>query len=95
MGARRSTFGKLQHERAKKAKAAAKRARRQERLAEATTDDTTPAPEQADDSGLGELSASELLRLVEMTHQRFESGAISYEEFEAQKAELFARLPID
>jgi hypothetical protein len=33
--------------------------------------------------------------LVERLHQGFESGTIDYEDFEQQKAELFARLPID
>ena len=92
MATQRTTFEKLQRDRAKKAKAAAKRERRLERRAEAA--EGTPAePSPAD--GLGELSAAELLEQIELTHQRFASGTITQEEFEAKKAELFARLPID
>lgn len=96
MGARRTTFGKTQRERAKKAKAAAKRERRQERVAEATTPDANvPATDTASDDRLGTLSAADLLKLVEVTHQKFEAGTIGYDEFEEKKAELLARLPID
>jgi len=42
-----------------------------------------------------ELSAAELLQLVESLHKQFDAGRISHEEFEEQKTELFARLPID
>ena len=42
-----------------------------------------------------ELSASDLLELVEALHNQFDAKLISYEEFEEQKAELFGRLPIE
>jgi hypothetical protein len=92
MATHRTTFGKLQRDRAKKAKAAAKRERRLERKAEAA--EGTPTDAMVED-GLGELSAAELLEQIELTHQRFEAGTINQEEFEAKKADLFARLPID
>ncbi len=95
MGARRTTFGKMQRERAKQAKAAAKRERRQERVAEAGTADAETSATEASDDGLGTLSPAELLKLVEVTHQKFEAGTIGYDEFEERKAELLARLPID
>jgi 2-C-methyl-D-erythritol 4-phosphate cytidylyltransferase len=38
---------------------------------------------------------AELLREIEVTHQRFEAKLMSYEEFEEKKAELLGRLPID
>ncbi|MEA2685023.1 MAG: hypothetical protein QOE93_218 [Actinomycetota bacterium] len=88
--AQRASFGKLQRDRDKKAKAAAKREKRQERSAERA--DGTPEvviPME------GEVSAADLLVLVERLHKGFEDGTIDYEEFEMQKSELFARLPID
>jgi hypothetical protein len=96
VGARRTTFGKMQRERAKQAKAAAKRERRQERVTDAgTADAEMPAMDTTSDDGLGTLSPAELLKLVEVTHQKFAAGTIGYDEFEETKAELLARLPID
>ena len=94
MGAQRSTFGKLERDRAKKAKAAAKRERRLERKADAATpaDDVTAG---AHNDPPGGISAADLLAEIELTHQRFEAGDIGYDEFEEKKAELFSRLPID
>jgi hypothetical protein len=94
MATQRTSFTKLQRDRAKKAKAAAKRERRLERAAEArenadAEDSDTP------DEGEGPISAAELLREIEVTHQRFEAKLMTYEEFEEKKAELLARLPID
>jgi hypothetical protein len=92
MGAQRTSFSKLQRDRDKKAKAAAKRERRQERSAasnEPEATDTLVA------DGTGELSADELLKAIESIHRRFEAKTISYEEFEEQKAELLSRLPVD
>ena len=99
MGANRTTFEKLQRDRAKKAKAAAKRAKRMGL-------DTAPSPTHdlalaaaGDDWDLGPsekpLSAAELLTLVEQLQQQFDSKAISFEEYEERKADLLARLPID
>ncbi|MEA2901814.1 MAG: hypothetical protein QOH36_1701 [Actinomycetota bacterium] len=89
--AQRASFGKLQRDRDKKAKAAAKREKRQERSAERAdgTPDEVAIPME------GEVSAADLLVLVERLHKGFEDGTIDYEEFELQKSELFARLPID
>jgi hypothetical protein len=92
MATQRTSFTKLQRDRAKKAKAAAKRERRLERAAEHRnhTEDETEQSSQE-----GPISAAELLHEIEVTHQRFEAKQISYEEFEEKKAELLARLPID
>jgi hypothetical protein len=97
MGANRTTFEKLQRDRAKKAKAAAKRAKRMGledapvvHPPEATTDhDWDLGPSEKP------LSAAELLSLVEQLQQQFDSEAISFDEYEERKAELLARLPID
>lgn len=91
MGGQRTTFSKLQRDRAKKAKAALKREKRQER-GTATTDET---PDLEIPSGEGELSAPELLKLVASIHQSFEAKKISYEEYEEKKADLLSRLPVD
>jgi hypothetical protein len=100
MGANRTTFEKLQRDRAKKAKAAAKRAKRMG-LEEGPV---VTADEQASDVTSGDwdlgpsekpLSAAELLSLVEQLQQQFDSEAISFDEYEERKAELLARLPID
>jgi len=97
MSAQRTSFEKLQRDRAKKAKAAAKREKRQERDAAAGGDPSLePATAGISVSDYGEeLSASDLLELVEALHNQFDAKLISYEEFEEQKAELFGRLPIE
>jgi hypothetical protein len=92
MATQRTSFTKLQRDRAKKAKAAAKRERRIERAAEAregTPDDGFESTTE------GPISAAELLHEIEVTHQRYEAKLMTYEEFEEKKAELLSRLPID
>lgn len=101
MGANRTTFEKLQRDRAKKAKAAAKRAKRHgidEAAPISTAGPSSTAPASDDwDLGSGDkpLSASELLTLVEQLQQQFDSESISFDEYEERKADLLARLPID
>ncbi len=93
MGAQRTSFGKRERDRTKKAKAAAKRERRQDKTVETDGElDETQAPVVYPD---GELSAAELLDRIEAVHRRFDAGTISLEDFEEEKAELFARLPLD
>lgn len=92
MATQRSSFAKLQRDRDKKAKAAAKRQRREER--QSTPDETEHLEPLLDDDG-AVLSAPQLLGLVELVHQQFEDGVIDQEEFEERKAALLARLPID
>ena len=89
--AARTSFDKLQRDRAKKAKAAAKRERRLDKddTPEASEATAVLAPEG------GELSAAELLTLIEQIHRQFEAKQIDYEEFEEKKADLMARLPIE
>ena len=92
MATQRTSFTKLQRDRAKKAKAAAKREKRLERAAEARTASDN---DDVETSGEGPISAAELLHEIEVTHQRYEAKQMTYEEFEEKKAELLARLPID
>ena len=94
MATQRTSFTKLQRDRAKKAKAAAKREKRLERAAEARDASDNPV-EDVETSGEGPISAAELLHEIEVTHQRFEAKLMTYEEFEEKKAELLSRLPID
>ncbi len=91
MGASRTSFAKLQRDRAKKAKAAAKRERRLDKdEVETDLDEGFDLPE-----GEEELSADELLKLVEQLHADFEAKRIDFEEFEERKTELFARISVD
>ncbi len=94
MGASRTSFAKLQRDRAKKAKAAAKRERRLDKDGELALDDDTELdvaelPEGED------LSADQLLRLVEELHADFEAKRIDFDTFEERKMELFARITVD
>ena len=99
MAKQRSSFAKLQRDKAKKERAARKRADRLERKAAA---EEQPPPTVGDGDGdgalgpgEGELSAPELLALIEDLHKRREAGEISLEDFEEAKVELFERLPVD
>lgn len=91
MARQRTTFDKMQRERAKKAKAASKRERRQERAAEGGTGIMTA-------DGSPQDTPADLLDQIAAVHARFEAKQITFEEFEEQKTELFERLaalPID
>jgi len=93
MAAQRTSFEKLQRDRAKKAKQAAKREKRLEKGNEEPTesDELTPL-----ESAPGtELTAAELLQRVEEIHRLFEAKKISFEDFEEQKADLMARISVD
>lgn len=89
MGAQRTSFAKLQRDRAKKANAAAKRERRQTK--QDSTEETPAPPPPAS----GELSAAELLEQIEHVHRQFQAKQIDQEQYDEKKAELLARLPID
>ena len=91
MGAQRTSFEKLQRDRAKKAKQALKREKRQSGETTVREDDE---PVVIDSDG-GELSADELLTKIALIHQQLDDKTISFEEFEELKADLMARLPID
>lgn len=96
MGAQRTSFEKLQRDRAKKAKAASKREKRQGR---GEPEDTT-APEAPDTAALladdgHELTAGELLALVEELHRQYDAKEIEFDEFEERKIELLERLQVD
>jgi hypothetical protein len=92
MAAQRTSFEKLQRDRAKKAKAAAKREKRLEKGTDAEEGGEEALPPAEPGT---ELSAAELLRRVEDLHNLFEAKKISFEDFEEQKADLMARIPVD
>lgn len=93
MAAQRTSFEKLQRDRAKKAKAANKREKRQGK----GDDDVVVGPDTeallADDGH--ELTAGELLALVEELHRSYEAKEIEFDEFEERKIELLQKLPVD
>ena len=93
MGAHRSSFGKLERDRAKKAKAAVKRERRQSRAA----DDDAPDEESGSAVTVAEheLPARDLIQMVETLHQEFEAKLISFEDYEKRKADILSRLSVD
>ena len=81
----------MERDRAKKAKASAKRERRQGGGSETTEiEEAEPvAPEPSS------LSEAEVIDRLKVLHDRFEDGAVSFDDFEEQKAALLARLPVD
>jgi hypothetical protein len=89
----RSTFAKLQRERAKKAKAAAKREKRFDRGGD--TDGIEIEGEETPEAPRDEYRTEDTIQALDDLHKRFEAGSISYERFEETKLELFSRLSID
>ena len=77
-------FQKQQRERTRKEKAAAKGARRAERTER--PDEALVAPTAVDEG----LILSELAQL----HDRFEAGAVTFEDFEEEKDQLMERLHV-
>lgn len=99
MAKQRSSFAKLQRDKAKKERAANKRASRIERKTALESEEIQQQQDAKDAvtlvAGEGEPSPEELLQLIEDLHKRREAGTISEDDFEEAKVELFARLQID
>jgi len=91
MAKSRATFGKLQRERDKKAKAAAKRERRITRPDEEAEGDA--AAEQA--APPREYDEGRLLDALAALHESYEAGTVSTDEFETRREELTSRLRVD
>ena len=91
MGAQRTSFEKLQRDRAKKAKQAAKR---EKRFDKSTEEEEVLEPLAPAEPGT-EISAGDLLKRVEDLHRLFEDKKISFEDFEEQKADLMARISVE
>jgi hypothetical protein len=94
MATQRTSFAKLQRDRDRQAKAAAKRDRRQERQTEAATTASSEGLLDEGEAGV-EIGAGELLAMVEMVHKEFEAKLIDFETYEERKSALLARLPVD
>lgn len=88
MATQRSSFAKRERDRAKKAKAAAKREARLEKTPDDDeVEDEVPAGPQE--------SAEVIMEKLAKLHEAFDDNKIEFEDFEEQKAELMARMPIE
>jgi len=87
MSTRRTTSDKRQRERDKQAKAAAKRARRQDRSIEDGIDTTDPTIDRTS-------TTEQLLERVEALHAEYDAGNLSFEEFDEQKSSLLDDIAI-
>jgi hypothetical protein len=87
-----SSIGKRQREQAKKDKADAKRQRQQRAtdpaLGEASADEVGDSENPSESPG-------DLLEMIAELHRQFEAGSLPFEDFEAKKADLLARLVVD
>ncbi len=87
MGSQRTTFAKMQREKEKKAKAAAKRAARIDR-AERSADESSQPP-----AGKRETaSAEDLMNAMSQLHKQYDDGKIKLDDFDEQRAELQERI---
>jgi uncharacterized iron-regulated protein len=80
-----ASFQKQQRERARKETAALKAARKEERRAEAGSDEDAPT---------SESDQAKVLESLAALHARFEDGGMTFEDFEAARDELTAKLSI-
>ena len=86
MAKHRATFGKLQRERDKKAKAAAKRERRITR-----GDEDGPSEEPV----VHEHDEARILAALESLHRSYDEGTIGIDEFETRREELTSRIRVN
>ena len=89
MSRRRTTFGKLQRDRDKQAKAKAKIERRAARSEESEHGDESDAP------AAPEVDQAEVLAQLAELHAAFDDGKLDLEAFEARRDELTSLLRID
>lgn len=88
MATQRSSFAKRERDRARKAKQAAKREARLEKNNDDEDDVDEETPQVTEPA---EVVMEKLAKL----HQAFDDDKIDFEDFEEQKAELMARMPIE
>lgn len=89
MATRRSSFEKRERDKNKKARAAAKRERRQDR-SDATSNvepDASPAA-----SAVGDQQA--VFDALAALHAAYDDGRVTFDDFEEQRAELLSRLDV-
>ena len=89
-----TSFGKRDRDRAKKAKADAKRARRQSGAAAGSDTEPDDAEQQSTTSAEAP-SNEELLQMIEEVHRLRELGRITDDDFHTTKSELLGRLSVD
>ncbi|MCP3938497.1 MAG: hypothetical protein GY708_24380 [Actinomycetia bacterium] len=89
MATSRTSYGKLQRDRAKKERAELKRARRMSRGEE---EEVTDGEKLTADVA---LDPAALLAQVEELHRQFEKDEIDFETFEDRKLELMEQLTVD
>ena len=104
MAKQRTTFAKLQRERAKAAKKAEKQAARMGGGAQRATEEETPAEEEIEldlesmttverlFAGKGRLSAPELMAMTEKIQRMHQRGELDDDELEDAKLELLERI---
>jgi hypothetical protein len=84
---RRTTFGKLQRDRDKQAKAQAKLERRAQRAEQ--------SDEQEPDAPAPEVDQAKVLAQLAELHAAFDDGKMGLEDFEARRDELTSQLRVD
>ena len=89
MATNRSSFAKRERDRAKKAKAAAKR----EKRLQPTDGDVESDDEVAEERP--QVDEGAVLAQVAALHKQFDDGDIEFEEFEEKRNELMAQLMVD
>jgi hypothetical protein len=89
MATQRSSFAKRERDRAKKAKAAAKREARLEK----GTDDEEEGDEE--EEVVATEPAEVVMDKLAKLHEAFDDDKIEFEDFEEQKADLMARMAIE
>ena len=89
MATSRTSYGKLQRDRAKKERQQLKRERRFDR--------STPDPdeEEVEEVPVSTASTEDILERVAELHRRFDDEEIDFDDFEEQKAALMAQLTVD
>lgn len=88
MATQRSSFAKRERDRAKKAKQALKREARLEKPADDEEEDTEEVTQPTE-------SAEIIMEKLAKLHAAFDDDQIEFEDFEEQKADLMARMPIE
>jgi hypothetical protein len=86
MATRRTTADKLQRERSKQQKAAAKRARRFDKSSD---DEEVDSPTSGDGA-----TTEELVHRMETLQATYDAGNLAFEEFDAQRSELLDRIAL-
>lgn len=91
MATQRSSFAKRERDRAKKAKAAAKR--------DVRINGKEDGDEEVDEDGVVTVpsneTAEEIMAKLALLHEAFSDDQIEFEDFEEQKADLMARMPLE